>query len=118
MMNTKLFGSTIGRDDDLFTLEEKLHGILIPVTPRSDFVHELHHRLVRRNFIFDLVPQRIQSILFILGGVVGSFAILIMGFRAVLSLVSVIGIVRQQYRNYKTQVNKSRPVSTPSPVSS
>lgn len=117
-MSTKLLGSNFGIDDELFALEEKLRGILIPVVPRSEFVQDLRHRLARRKFILDLIPQRIQSIVFVLGGLVGSLAILLMGLRAVLSLVGVIGIMRQQYRNYKTRLKKSQTVSTPSPVSS
>jgi hypothetical protein len=116
-MNTQFFGSTFSIDEDLFTLEEKLRGILQPVTPRSDFVQDLHDRLMRRNKIINLIPQQIQSILFIFWGIVGSFAILLMGFRAVLSLVSVVGIIRQQYRKYKGQLKESRPVSTPSAIS-
>jgi hypothetical protein len=100
----------IGFDDDLLALEYQLSQVLQPVTPRPEFVRELHQRLVNRSLFFQFLPQKIEAVVLILGGLIGSIAIILMSFRAILSFVSVIGVLTQHYRR---QLKKQRGISTP-----
>jgi len=103
----------IGFDDDLLALEYRLSQVLQPVAPSPKFVRDLHQRLLSRSLFFHFLPKKIEAILLIFGGLIGSIAIILMSFRAILSLVSVIGVLTQ---NYRRNLKKQRGISTPRPA--
>ena len=86
---------------DLQVMEDRLAATLIPVIPRQEFVSDLRSRLMAHasRSAPDLVIKKepaISSGWLLAGGVGGSFLVLIMSIRGLLSIAGLIRVFVQQ----------------------
>lgn len=83
-------------EKDLQQLEKHLSSALTPVEPRPEFIQKLRVKLVGKESrkFFGLQPQRIQEGLLIAGGVFSLFVVVFTGIRAVLALLSALGLLQ------------------------
>jgi len=81
---------------DLRQLEKHLSSTLTPVEPRPEFIHSLRVKLVGKESrkILNLPPHKIQEGLLIAGGVLSLFVVVFTGIRAVLALLSALGLLQ------------------------
>jgi hypothetical protein len=82
--------------DRISALEKRLSGLLRPIQPRREFVHSVRQRIqiVRRPSIVNRFTF-IQFILIVLAGVISAAMLMVMGTRALLSLLTALGILHQ-----------------------
>jgi hypothetical protein len=81
---------------DLRELEKHLSAALTPVEPRPGFVKNLRIKLVGKESrrLLGLEPQKIQQGLLVVGGVLSLFVVVFTGIRAVLTLLSALGLLQ------------------------
>jgi len=96
--------------EDLQQLEQQLAEILKPVSPRSEFVHDLHKSLLAREIrpSASKQAQMLDRRLLVAGGVLGSVLLIITGIRGLISLISVVGLLIQWFSR-----NSQRRQTTP-----
>jgi len=90
--------------DKAASLERRLAGFLKPIRPRQEFVRGLRqrirvsdqpiivHKFTRREFIFLFVS-----------GLVSVAVLLVLGVRALFSMLTALGIIQQADRQFKNQ---------------
>ena len=81
---------------DLRELEKHLASTLTPVEPRSEFIRNLRVKLVGKESrtILGLPPQKVQEGLLIAGGILSLFVVVFAGIRAILTLLSALGLLQ------------------------
>jgi hypothetical protein len=81
---------------DLRGLEKHLSSTLTPIEPRPEYIKKLRVKLVgkeSRKFL-NLSPQKIQDGLLLVGGILSLFVVVFTGIRAVLALLSALGLLQ------------------------
>lgn len=85
---------------ELEAFERLLNASLTPVAAPSEFVSKLRNQLLWSD-IPEHIPTpavRLPRAVLLLGGVVGSILVLMTSIRGLVSLLGVIGLIRQQVR--------------------
>ena len=94
-------------EHDLKKLEMQLKASLRPVSPRTEFVRDLGAKLVKREIIISpktLISKNASNALLVIGGVVGSFIMIITSIRGLISILGVVGyLLKYFHRNSKQQ---------------
>jgi hypothetical protein len=93
---------------DLKVMEDRLAATLIPVIPRQEFVTDLRSRMMAHaaRSTPDLVIKKEPAISngwLLAGGVAGSFLVLIMSVRGLLSIAGLIRVLVQQRKTPTSQ---------------
>ena len=91
--------------DRLIGLESRLSGILLPIQPRQEFVRGLRQRI-------DVLHQPsvighltfLQFLLVVLAGVFSAAILVVIGTRALLSLLTALGVIETTRRKKPAQV--------------
>lgn len=84
------------KEINLAKLEKKLDKVLKPILPNIAFREELRAQLVGAptSRVLKSSANKMKSGLFIAGGIIGSAAIAIAGFRTVVTILSALGVVQ------------------------
>jgi len=81
---------------DLRELEKYLSSTLKPVEPRPEFIQNLRIKLIGKESkrILGLPMQRVQEGLLIAGSVLSLFVVVFTGIRAMLAILSALGLLQ------------------------
>jgi hypothetical protein len=85
------------RREDFTVLEARIESAFVPVPPRAEYVRELKQRLLSENDIEIAVtkPGGRQSIIWTAAGLLSGTLILVLGVRAVITLLNSRGFIQQ-----------------------
>lgn len=95
-------------DEDMQKFENKLQHILIPVKPNTRFVHSLRHNIKQRYVELELQPGQpkrtvLQMGLLLSGGIIGSFFVVLTGFRGMISVIGLVGLLINWHKRYSQE---------------
>jgi hypothetical protein len=81
---------------DLRVLEKRLSSTLQPVEPRPEFLHNLRFTLVgkEQKKILGFPVNRVQEGLLVAGGIFSLSIVIFTGIRAVLAILSALGLMQ------------------------
>jgi hypothetical protein len=81
---------------DLHVLEKRLASSLKPIEPRPEFVRNLRIKIVGEDLkkIIGIPVQRVQEGLLVAGGILSIAVVVFSGIRAVLAILSALGILQ------------------------
>jgi hypothetical protein len=93
------------REEDLYTnkLEQFFGDSLIQMSPRTEFINDLKKRLVT-NYPQDIETEVNRWGLFAVASLVSGIMLLVMGIRAVIMILSILGITG----HYRQTINQKR----------
>ncbi len=78
-------------------LEARLRATLIPVSPRSEYVHELKRNLLKESELgfSEPRPGLLQKVLLPAAGLLSGALLLVLGVRGVIALLNSRGVIQQ-----------------------
>jgi hypothetical protein len=100
---------------DLQMFEIKLQHILIPVKPNSKYVHTLRQKLSQRYEELELQSGQpkhtaLQTGILLSGGIIGSFFVVLTGFRGIISVIGLVGLLINRYKRYSQENLSTRSI--------
>lgn len=89
------------KDRDYSEIEGRLEDTFWKVSPRENYVGELHKKLIQqmKNLPGDTTLNALHVVVVLLAGVLSSFLIVVLSIRVMLSLLTAIGLL-YQYRKH------------------
>jgi len=105
------YRAKLERDTDFSDIEADLRDFLKPVEPRPSFVSESRIRLVRASLQKRSHWMMIQLVLLVIAGLTSSLLILVVGVRAVITLIGMLGMINLA----REQSSQKRSISVRSP---
>jgi hypothetical protein len=82
--------------DKVASLEKRLAGILKPVRPRGEFVRGLGQKFqaIRPSVVVNRFSRR-EFVFLVIGGLLSLSVLLALGVRAMISLLTALGLIQQ-----------------------
>ncbi len=107
-MKFKLPWQKRSNQDELIVLEKRLDAVLSPVNPDPGFVKRLRAQIAGqpKKQLFGLSAEKWQTGLLIFGGLASAALMMVAGFRALVTLLGALGLIRQ----VKKQIDETVPV--------
>ena len=94
-----IFKKRSKEDAVIVELEKKLQTAMQPVSPRREFVVDLHRQLMSRKPEISLAQQYQQNVnrWLLVSGIVGSILMLITSIRGIVAIFGVINLLTQRF---------------------
>jgi hypothetical protein len=110
-MNKFLKVGVMDESEEIKTLEEQLLTVLVPIEPRTEYVHELRRNLLKESELelSKPKPALVQKVVLTLAGLLSGTLLLMLGVRGVITLLNSRGAI-QQLKN-KIQGGKTAPLN-------
>ncbi len=96
--------------DKIAAIEARLSGVLQPIKPRREFVRGLRQRIqIAHQPAIIQSSTNLQFILIALVSVVSGIVLVVMGVRALLSLLTALGVIHADRQMRRGRVGTSSP---------
>jgi hypothetical protein len=96
-MNKFLKVGVMDGSEGIKTLEEQLHTVLVPIEPRTEYVHELRRNLLKESELEFSEPKPAlgQKVVLTVAGLLSGTLLLMLGVRGVIALLNSRGAIQQ-----------------------